>query len=308
MKEETAGGTTSSDARGAAALVAQVTPQMLRLEVTAAAALARAGAPLPKTLQPALTDLFQDISRPPPGCYALKVPEVSHRLCELGDTTSDRTIVVWGDSHAGQWLAPLEELAKRGGFKVVPISKTGCLPIAQLLQYKGESAAKCYRFRLWAMKQIVRLKPERVILTGLVTKIVVDLHTGRKVTEDRGTEMFASAAQHTLTELRATGAEVTVIGDNTSLKRPAGDCLGSKRSDMSSCAAPMKPLVIDRNKAWKSAVTATGSHYVDLSPWFCAAKLCPLVIGNIIVYRDDNHITTTYATHLMPVLAATLGF
>ncbi|MDQ1584693.1 MAG: hypothetical protein QOH80_58 [Actinomycetota bacterium] len=300
--------TSTADGRGAPALVASVTPQTLRQDVLAAAALARTGAPLPSNLQPNLRALWLDVSRPPPGCSAAKVPETSHRLCALGDTTSSRTIVVWGDSHASQWLAPLEELAKVNGFKVVPITKTGCLPIAQLVDYLGVANSKCYRFRLWAMKQILRLHPEHVIVSALVTKVVMDVHTGKHVPEAVGTAMFALAAQRTLAELRTTGATVTVIGDNTYLKRTAGDCLGSKRSDMSSCVAPMKPLIVQRNRAWQRAVAATGSRYVDLSPWFCDRDVCPMVIGNIIVYRDDNHITTTYARHLTPVLAAKLGF
>ena len=38
------------------------------------------------------------------------------------------------------------------------------------------------------------------------------------------------------------------------------------------------------------------------SDYFCTEDTCSAVIGNIIVYRDDNHITTEYMKTLAPVL------
>jgi hypothetical protein len=39
--------------------------------------------------------------------------------------------------------------------------------------------------------------------------------------------------------------------------------------------------------------------------WFCT-DACPTVVGNVLVYRDSNHMTTTYATALAPLLDAAL--
>ena len=45
---------------------------------------------------------------------------------------------------------------------------------------------------------------------------------------------------------------------------------------------------------------------VDFIDQFCSATSCPPVIGNIVVYRDNSHITTTWAKHLEPVLEAAI--
>ncbi|MFZ2176057.1 MAG: SGNH hydrolase domain-containing protein, partial [Rhodococcus sp. (in: high G+C Gram-positive bacteria)] len=37
---------------------------------------------------------------------------------------------------------------------------------------------------------------------------------------------------------------------------------------------------------------------------FCAADRCPVIIGNDLVYRDDNHLTNVHAQALAPVVAA----
>jgi hypothetical protein len=39
-----------------------------------------------------------------------------------------------------------------------------------------------------------------------------------------------------------------------------------------------------------------------LSELFCTADRCPVIVGNTLVYRDDNHVTTEYARVLAPLL------
>ena len=41
----------------------------------------------------------------------------------------------------------------------------------------------------------------------------------------------------------------------------------------------------------------------SLSELFCTADRCPVIVGNTLVYRDDNHVTTEYAQVLAPLLA-----
>ena len=50
------------------------------------------------------------------------------RLCPVGDTGAERTMVVLGDSHAGQWLPALDAIGLERGYRVVPLIKYGCVP------------------------------------------------------------------------------------------------------------------------------------------------------------------------------------
>jgi hypothetical protein len=45
-------------------------------------------------------------------------------------------------------------------------------------------------------------------------------------------------------------------------------------------------------------------HVLWTRPWFCTASGCPTVVGNILVYRDDNHMTVTFASFIAPLLDA----
>lgn len=47
---------------------------------------------------------------------------------------------------------------------------------------------------------------------------------------------------------------------------------------------------------------------VDLSDQFCTANSCDPVVDGIVVYRDANHITASFAAHLAPILSERAGF
>jgi hypothetical protein len=78
--------------------------------------------------------------------------------------------------------------------------------------------------------------------------------------------------------------------------------------DTSFCAIPKhypfyNPGGISQEKA---VAASTSAGYVDTDPWFCMATACTVIVGNMLVYRDDNHITATYANWLTPVIGAHL--
>jgi hypothetical protein len=54
----------------------------------------------------------------------------------------------------------------------------------------------------------------------------------------------------------------------------------------------------------RQATEAGGGTYADLNQLFCTDAECPLIVGNQLVFRDDNHITYGYATFLQPVMGA----
>jgi hypothetical protein len=40
---------------------------------------------------------------------------------------------------------------------------------------------------------------------------------------------------------------------------------------------------------------------VDPTPWFCTDR-CPIVVGNVLVFKDNSHLTLAYARALQPVI------
>ena len=81
-------------------------------------------------------------------------------------------------------------------------------------------------------------------------------------------------------------------------------CLKASRKDMSRCqvrrkAAYQRPI----DQALKSGARGAGHHYGTLHDKICSYDPCPLVQGNVLVWRDGIHITETFAKRLQPALA-----
>jgi hypothetical protein len=57
-------------------------------------------------------------------------------------------------------------------------------------------------------------------------------------------------------------------------------------------------------EAERSAADQAGARFVDTSDWLCTATDCPLIIGDILMFRDVNHLTTVAADWFTPMLEA----
>ena len=265
-----------------------------------AAELARSGHPLPKALRPGLDKLFDDVSRPPAGCFAER-DDVKHRVCVLGDVRAQRTLVLFGDSHVTMWLDPILTIARTEHWRVVTFMKASCLPV-EASEYRVDQRrpyTECDQYRRWAYTEIARLRPQRIIISGLLAQNFADPADGtRMLGLERARPVFADGARKALQRLRTITPRVSVIGGTPNLDTDPAECLASKKATMSTCAVPLDRRTSERNADWEVAAHRTGAGFVNPVPWFCDARTCPVVIRDTIVYRDTNHITRTFAATL----------
>ncbi len=121
-----------------------------------------------------------------------------------------------------------------------------------------------------------------------------------------GAQWLSGLAQ-TVRQLRAGGARVLVFGP---IAKPAGDvpdCLSTHLDDARACSVPTGAAINYLGSTAEAlAVQKAGGDYVPTAPWVCTKDTCPVIAGNLLMYRDDNHLTATYAKWLEPVVAATL--
>jgi hypothetical protein len=82
------------------------------------------------------------------------------------------------------------------------------------------------------------------------------------------------------------------------------DCLSQYLDDAAACTTPRAGAVDAGGvRAERAAVERAGGSYLDVSPWVCSRSTCAVVVGNLLTYRDDNHLSTAYAAWLAPLLA-----
>ncbi|MBZ9661686.1 acyltransferase [Mesorhizobium sp. ESP-6-4] len=210
--------------------------------------------------------------------------------CQLGDPAGTRTIVVMGDSHAAQWVPAVDKIAKDRKWRLVTFTKAACPVTRVTILDDGKPYQQCALWREKVLAEIAKLKPDFVITSQ---------------------SNYTSVAQGAMIEgLRSVWGELTSQGvrvvaiRNTpfSLFDPR-TCLGT---DPAKCINPRAE--VERENIYALAArSVAGVTVVDMNDALCGKDSCPAVVGNIVVLRDNHHLTATYALALAPYLAKAAG-
>ncbi len=264
----------------------------------AVAASARSRA-VPADLSPPLTDAAMD--KPSvffDGCVRTW-REVGVPNCVSGDPDGAATVALIGDSHAAMWHPALDDAARQHNWRLVTMAKVTCplqnLPI--ISPYLGRQYAECEQWRQEAVAQLAAEQPRLVVLS-----------MSRRYGADFGFTSYDPEWIETLAalvvDLRATtGARVLVIGPVPDPRTDVPVCLSGDLDDALACAPQRSDgLNADGIAAEARATGDGGGQYADVSDWFCSPEVCPVVIGSDLVFRDDNHLTVSYARALAPAV------
>ncbi|MEV0297623.1 acyltransferase family protein [Nocardia sp. NPDC050710] len=220
--------------------------------------------------------------------------------CASGDPDAATTVALVGDSHAAMWHPAFELIAAARHWRLETMAKVTCplldLPITS--PYLGREYTECEQ---WRGQILTRLEAER-------PRLIV-LSMSRRYGGDFGFVSYDQAWVDSLNRLvgrlRATGAAVLVLGSIPDPHTTVPVCLSGHLDDVLACT-PTRPVAIDDAgiAAEQAATIGAGGQYADLTSLFCTAARCPLIIGDNLVYRDDNHLTVSYARTLGPVIGA----
>jgi peptidoglycan/LPS O-acetylase OafA/YrhL len=260
---------------------------------------------VPASLTPSLAGASADAPVPfNDGCFD-DFTDASVHPCLYGDTSSSRSVVLFGDSHAIMWFPAIDNLANQQHDALVVMAKATCPPIDITIFSPdlGRTYTECQEWRAAELERMTTLRPAVVILGFSREYGIPDDH----VVVD-GPAWQSGLADMITTIERDTGARVVLMGDDPYPQQSVADCLSQHLTDTPVCAIPKHyPFYNPGGISQERAVAAsTGAGYVDTDPWFCMATACTVIVGNMLVYRDDNHITATYANWLTPVIGAHL--
>jgi hypothetical protein len=101
------------------------------------------------------------------------------------------------------------------------------------------------------------------------------------------------------------GVPVMVLGPTPKPPFDVPSCVSAHLNDVHACATPLAVAVNAQGRhAERTVVERAGARYVDVARWMCFDQTCPAIVGNLLVYRDDNHLTTGYAAWLTEVIDA----
>ena len=221
------------------------------------------------------------------------------KTCALGDETSSRVAILWGNSHADQWKDGLSLVLKARGLKLIPVNKAGCLlevarPDTKLSE---RSARECETWRRNALAYADSLNPEFIILSNSVDSSISDSENA-----NRTIDYFK--------QLSVITYNLIYIVDTPRHSNGGPACLARAAWQGNSTDSCTSPLDSESRNASDAVVNALRDHtkvsILDLTDQFCPNRMCNTITDGVVMYRDEHHITSTFARKLAPVLGQRL--
>jgi hypothetical protein len=234
--------------------------------------------------------------------------QTSPRDCVYGNPDGRTTVVLYGDSHAAQWLPALTHIATEQGWRLIAIVKTQCAVVdhRQWNPYNKRTYPEC---DAWNAAALDRIESEHANLVVVSNSVFDSLDIdGRQVGSMSAPDVWNAALGRALSELTDRVPNVVLLGDTPHSKTPdPASCLSAHMSNALACATPLQAATApERLEAERKVAAREGVGFVDPTPWLCPSVPCPAIVGGLLVYRDGGHMTRTFSTALGPYLLAVL--
>jgi peptidoglycan/LPS O-acetylase OafA/YrhL len=230
------------------------------------------------------------------------------RICVFGASDAPRTVVLFGDSHALQWFNPLRSAARMEGWRLITVLKSGC-PAADFNAHPvSEDSHACDEWRTGAIEKIVTIRPTAVVMASYTGATI----RGYRAEVPISTEAIRLGTRRALARLSSAGVPIVVLRDTPLPPFDVPTCIVRHMSQKLDTAGPCDfEASTALNEAAFSAERAAADglpnvSFLDLSDLFCRGNSCAAAQNGLLVYRDNNHVTGTFAETLAPALRARL--
>lgn len=259
---------------------------------------------LPSNLTPSLESAGDDVpSVYEDGCHN-DVSTEAVRECVYGNPSGSFEVALFGDSHSAQWLPALEVLAEDDHEMAIRTHTKSSCPAADVTVLdKGVPYRSCDRWRSAVMDELVADPPDLIVFSNYAAYPLHGL-------ADEGERLRAweEGVERSVSALRQAGSRVLVIADTPRFDATPSTCISSHLGDVLECAGPRSQVLdADQTSAERRVTEAVGGEYADLTEFLCDSRICPVIVDHLLVYRDVNHLTTTYVRHLAPALSTYVG-
>jgi peptidoglycan/LPS O-acetylase OafA/YrhL len=257
---------------------------------------------VPKDLNPRLSDAANDTpiaTRDGSNCYAGPLV-IAQPSCVYGDPSGSRTIALVGDSHAEEWLPGLDPYAKEHHLKIVSWTKSAC-SLSDLKEYNTtlhREYHECDTWRSITMPRILALHPALVIVSQ-----------SDNIPLGYTNAQWATATTKMMTTFTKARIKSVYILDTPLAEMDVPTCVAEHLDDIKPCVRENNSheyQFAGRHTAVKDALAKAHIPTIEPIHWLCAAKACPVIVDDILVYRDYTHVTATYARFLTPLMSELL--
>jgi peptidoglycan/LPS O-acetylase OafA/YrhL len=256
---------------------------------------------VPSNLTPRLTDAAKAVSLIVNNGCSLQDAGVKSKPCIYGDKTSSTSVVLLGDSHAAAWFPAMNTVSKEEHWRLVDLTKAGCPAAEVAVRRHNAPYRNCTAWRRNSLDEIAHWHPALVVVTTSRyiggAKPLSGVPTGYGNPWENGMAALFRA-------LHRSADRVVFISDVPRLSQSAPDCVSGHLSDVRACTTPRRVAVYYPQARAADLALADRYHIDSIDPtsWFCTSTTCPVIVGNILLYRDDAHMVPAWSRFIAPVL------
>jgi len=211
-------------------------------------------------------------------------------VCNNGKQNAAKTVLIIGNSHAHVWATPILTLADKYGWRVEAITKGYC-PVTDK-PAPGQSEG-CLDFDKETLKKVLAMKPDVVVTTSTRTD-----------PDPNAVEFLDQGWVAPIKTINDAGIPVVALRDTPRMHEAVPACLEENPDNYAACGSTTAENYQPTSPDTAVAGQLPGTKFLDFSKFFCQGQVCPAVIGNVMVYKDDNHVTRTYMESLTPYFEA----
>ncbi|WP_353810145.1 acyltransferase family protein [Agromyces sp. SYSU T00194] len=228
--------------------------------------------------------------------------------CRLGDPLGDRTILLFGDSHAAHWVEALDVAARGERIELVVRWRASCPAVAVQIVYSwGDLDPGCQGFRDDTDAFIRAQSPDALLISqseGYLGQILdgsgAELSTAEQLDSwSAGYEALLSAHSD---------RSVGVVRDNPRFDQDPTGCLIVQGADACEVERVTATAPIAELGAIASDTLSTHPDVVEFSSidLICDASACPVIEAGLPIFRDTNHLAPAWTLTRVPELRALL--
>jgi peptidoglycan/LPS O-acetylase OafA/YrhL len=234
---------------------------------------------------------------------------VAANPCSFGHLAGGTTIALVGDSHADQYVPAVEAAAIERGWRLDVYTRGSCPFNAATVDLDGAPNTACDAHNDNVAAALLADPPDALLVAG--SRYQASVAEGPLPSLEDSKPLLAQGYRDAWAPFVDAGIPVVALRDTPRPDVLVPECVAEHVTELSRCAMDRDAILWPDGPEVTAATDAPGVELLDLTPWICPGDSCPMVIGGVVVYRDGNHLTATYARSLGSMvsdeLAALLG-
>ncbi|WP_051237198.1 acyltransferase family protein [Ottowia thiooxydans] len=215
--------------------------------------------------------------------------------CVYGKNDAPKTAVLLGDSIGAQWFPTLTEMHDPEQWKIIVLTKSSCPMVDEPFFYQriGREYTECSEWRHKAVEWMQSQKVDRLFVGSAASNGFTD-------------KQWTDGTRRFLKSLAPATKAIYLIEANPRLGFHGPSCLSKYQPqaiDEHACQGTSNDTAYAHVATLLKAVTdepALKTFWIGTSNFVCPGGRCQAIQGKVVVFRDSQHLTGSFAASAAP--------